>query len=51
MKKIILLLFFFPLALFAQDDLLNDLDSEVEVDKTVVAAFKGLKVVIKTFIL
>ncbi len=45
MKKILCFLFIFPLALFAQDDLLNDLESEVEVDKTVVAAFKGLKVV------
>lgn len=45
MKKFILILFLLPLNLLAQDDLLNDLESEVVVDKTVVAAFKGLKVV------
>lgn len=44
-KKITFLLFIIPLSLFSQDDLLNDLESEAEVDKTVVAAFKGLKVV------
>ena len=45
MKKIALLICFLPFALFAQDDLLDGLESEVEVDKTVTAAFKGLKVV------
>ena len=45
MKKIIFLVFFIPLAGYSQDDLLNDLENEVEVDKTVIAAFKGLKVV------
>lgn len=45
MKKIALLLFFLPLGLLAQDDLLDGLESEVVVDKTVTSAFKGLKVV------
>lgn len=45
MKKITLLLFILPLGLFSQNDLLNELESEVVMDKTVVAAFKGLKVV------
>lgn len=34
-----------PIAAFCQDDLLDDLESEAVVDKTVIAAFKGLKVV------
>lgn len=45
MKKITLLIFFLPLGLLAQDDLLDNLESEVVVDKTVTSAFKGLKVV------
>jgi hypothetical protein len=45
MKTITSLLFFLPFCLFSQEDLLNDLEGEVEVDKTVIAAFKGLKVV------
>jgi len=45
MKKITFLLFLLPLSLFSQEDLLNDLESDAEVDKTVIAAFKGLKVV------
>lgn len=45
MKKITLFFFFLPLGLFSQNDLLKDLESEVVDDKTVVAAFKGLKVV------
>jgi hypothetical protein len=45
MKKITLLFFFVSLSLFSQDDLLNDLESEIVQDKTVIAAFKGLKVV------
>lgn len=45
LKKIIFLLFFLPMGLFSQDDLLNDLESEAVVDQTVFAAFKGLKVV------
>lgn len=44
-RKITLLLFFLPLGLFSQEDLLNDLESETVEDKTVIAAFKGLKVV------
>ncbi|NNF31192.1 MAG: hypothetical protein HKN66_07355 [Flavobacteriaceae bacterium] len=46
MKKIIVILsFLFPLISFAQDDLLDELESEVTEDTTVDAAFKGLKVV------
>lgn len=45
MKKFTLFFFFLPLGLFSQNDLLNELESEVVMDKTVVAAFKGLKVV------
>jgi len=45
MKQITFLLFLFPLLLFSQDDLLDELESEVEIDHTVTAAFKGLKVV------
>jgi hypothetical protein len=45
MKKITFLLLFTPLCLFSQDDLLNDLENEAIVDKTVSAAFKGLKIV------
>lgn len=46
MRKItILFLLFIPLHLCAQDDLLNDLESEVVEDKTIVSAFKGLKIV------
>lgn len=44
-KKLTLLIFFFPLSLLAQNDLLSELESEVEIDKTVTATFKGLKVV------
>ena len=46
MKKIFFLLLLLPSLLFAQeDDLLGELEADVEVDKTVTAAFKGLKVV------
>jgi len=41
----IFLLLLLPLHLFSQDDLLNQLESEVVEDKTVVSAFKGLKIV------
>ena len=45
MKQITFLFFLFPLLLFSQDDLLDELESEIEIDQTVTAAFKGLKVV------
>lgn len=45
MKKITFLLLLIPFFVFSQDDLLDELDSEAEVDKTVTAAFKGLKVI------
>ena len=45
MKKIVFLLFLIPFLNFSQDDLLDELDSEAEVDNTVTAAFKGLKVI------
>jgi len=43
--KAFLAFIFFPFILLAQDDLLNELEQETVVDKTVTAAFKGLKVV------
>tara|TARA_R110000772_G_scaffold91154_1_gene187615 strand:- start:300 stop:1184 length:885 start_codon:yes stop_codon:yes gene_type:complete len=45
MKKVTLIFLLFPILLFSQDDLLNDLESEVVLDNTVIATFKGLKVV------
>lgn len=45
MKIIVFIIFLFPMATFCQDDLLSDLESDAVVDKTVIAAFKGLKVV------
>lgn len=45
MKRFVLSLVLFPLMLTSQEDLLSSLDSTVVADKTVVAAFKGLKVV------
>ncbi len=45
MKKIIFLLFLLPALLWSQDDLLSELESSAEIDNTVNAAFKGLKVV------
>ena len=45
MKKFAILLFFIPLCLFAQDDLLDELEDGMVQDNTVTAAFKGLKVV------
>ncbi len=41
----LILLFFLPFLSFSQDDLLDELESETEIDKTVTATFKGLKVV------
>jgi len=45
MKKIILFLFLFPFIVFSQDDLLDELEADVVVDKTVASAFKSLKIV------
>jgi len=45
MKKLTFLVLLIPFAIFSQDDLLKDLESEAVVNKTVIAAFKGLKVV------
>lgn len=45
MKKLYFFLFIFPLMLSSQEDLLSELDSTAIADKTVVAAFKGLKIV------
>jgi Membrane bound beta barrel domain (DUF5777) len=45
MKKTVFLFLFFPIFLFAQDDLLREMESDLVEDKTVTAAFKGLKVV------
>ncbi len=44
MKNILLTLFLIPLAIFGQDDLLSEIDSEVSEDYKS-AAFKGLKIV------
>ncbi|MDX6180902.1 DUF5777 family beta-barrel protein [Flavobacterium sp. Fl-77] len=44
MKKLILLLFLFPLASFAQNDLLDGMDTATRNEK-VTSAFKGLKIV------
>ncbi len=43
--KIFFILLFSPFILLAQDDLLDELERDTDVDKTVTAAFKGLKVV------
>ncbi len=45
MNKITLIFLLFPIFMFAQDDLLNDLESDVVQDNTVIATFKGLKIV------
>ena len=45
MNRFTLVFLLFPILVFAQDDLLNDLESDVVLDNTVIAAFKGLKVV------
>jgi len=44
MKKLILFLFFFPLSIFAQDDLLKEIDT-VETNVKVESAFKSLKII------
>ncbi|WP_338378309.1 DUF5777 family beta-barrel protein [uncultured Flavobacterium sp.] len=44
MKKIIITLFLIPLLSFAQDDLLNEIDT-VSVDKRVNSSFKSLKII------
>jgi hypothetical protein len=45
MKKLLLVCLFWPALLLAQDDLLDELESDVVEETTVTAAFKGLKVV------
>ncbi len=45
MKKITFLIFLLPALIFSQDDLLDELDSDVTVDKTVTSVFKSLKIV------
>ena len=45
MKKLTCLFFLIPLALLSQDDLLGEMEKDLVVDKTVTAAFKGLKIV------
>lgn len=45
MKKLLFLFCFTPMWLMAQEDLLNELESEATPDTQVTAAFKGLKVV------
>lgn len=45
MKKITLLFLIFPFLVFSQEDLLNELDSDAEIDNRVTSVFKSLKVV------
>jgi len=46
MKKIILVIvLFFTFISYSQEDLLNELDTDVKVDSSVTSAFKGLKIV------
>ena len=45
LKRLYILILLIPFISFSQDDLLEQLDNEVEVDDTVSATFKGLKVV------
>ena len=45
MKKITLLLILLPFLVFSQDDLLNELEGDVTIDKTVSSVFKSLKIV------
>ena len=45
MKKLLFSLFLFPVFLFAQDDLLNEIDQESPEDNYATATFKGLKIV------
>ena len=45
MKKILLLIFFVPIFIFSQDDLLNEIDTDSISNDYVTATFKGLKIV------
>lgn len=45
MKKYLLLLFLFPISVFSQDDLLNEIDTVSTEKSKVESAFKGLKIV------
>ncbi len=45
MKHLLLLLTFLPLCVFAQDDLLAEIDQEVDSVTETIATFKGLKIV------
>lgn len=45
MKKLFLFLFLFPILIFSQDDLLNEIDQESPEDNYITATFKGLKIV------
>ena len=45
MKKITLLFILLPFLVFSQDDLLNELEGDVTIDKTVSSVFKSLKIV------
>ena len=45
MKKFLLFLFAIPCIIYGQDDLLNELESEVEDDSYVTSTFKGLKII------
>lgn len=45
MKKLLILLLFFPICTFAQDDLLEEIDTAGTVENYEIAAFKALKIV------
>ncbi len=45
MKKIIVIIFFSPLLIYSQDDLLGEIDIDSTVTEYSIAAFKGLKIV------
>ncbi len=45
MKKFLFIVFLLPNIIVAQDDLLNELESDVEEDNYVTSTFKGLKIV------
>ncbi len=45
MKKITLLLILLPFLVFSQEDLLDELEGDVTIDKTVSSVFKSLKIV------
>ncbi|MFT4612792.1 MAG: hypothetical protein ACI9OT_002182, partial [Gammaproteobacteria bacterium] len=45
MKNIFILIFLCPILIIAQDDLLDEIDTEIIDNQFSIAAFKGLKIV------